>query len=71
MTYARCPGCDRPAKIIDRFWLGSTGGPLEHLKIVCLGGHWFTPRAEDVETYSGPVPQTAPADAADAVRSAA
>jgi hypothetical protein len=71
MTYTRCPECKRPAKIIDRFWLGSTDGGLEHLKIVCLGGHWFTPMAQEVETFSGPVPQSAPADAARALRSAA
>jgi hypothetical protein len=62
MTYARCPECDLPARIVDRFTLTSTDGPLEYLKIICLGGHWFTPHAEDVETFSGPVPQAAPGD---------
>jgi hypothetical protein len=71
MTYARCPECERPATIIDRFWLTSTSGSIEHLKIACFGGHWFTPRAEEVETFSAPVPQTAPADATGSLRSAA
>jgi hypothetical protein len=47
--YARCPQCAQPAQIIDRFSLGSTDGPLEHVKLSCRNGHWFTPRAEDVE----------------------
>ena len=47
--YARCPQCAQPAQIIDRFSLGSTEGLLEHVKISCPDGHWFTPRAEDVE----------------------
>lgn len=48
--YARCPQCAQPAKIIDRFTLGSTDGPLEHVKLSCSSGrHWYTPLAEDVE----------------------
>jgi hypothetical protein len=49
MSLVRCPQCDLPAKVTDRFSFASTGGPLEHLKIVCAAGHWFTPRAADVE----------------------
>ena len=64
MTYARCPECDLPAQIVDRFTLVSTSGPVEHVKIVCLGGHWFTPESREVETFSSPVPQTAQAKAA-------
>jgi hypothetical protein len=47
--YARCPQCAQPAQIVDRFALGSTDGPLEHVKVGCRNGHWFTPRSEDVE----------------------
>jgi hypothetical protein len=48
--YARCPQCAQPAQIIDRFTLGSSDGPLEHVKLSCPSGrHWFTPLAEDVE----------------------
>jgi hypothetical protein len=47
--YVRCPQCALPAEITDRFTLASTDGPLDHLKIGCRGGHWFTPLAEDVE----------------------
>jgi hypothetical protein len=63
MTYARCPQCDLPAKIVDRFSLSSTDGHAEHLKIICLAGHWFTPMAHEVETFSGPVPQVEPVGA--------
>ena len=62
MTYARCPRCDLPANIVDRFSLTSTDGPVNHVKIVCVGGHWFTPATDEVEMFSAPVPQGAPAD---------
>ena len=41
--------CGAPARITERFWLDSTDGPVEHLKIGCLSEHWFTPRAETVQ----------------------
>jgi hypothetical protein len=44
-----CPQCGAPARITERFWLDSTDGPLEHLKIGCVYNHWLTPRAETVE----------------------
>ena len=48
--YVRCPQCAQPAEIIDRFTLGSSDGPLEHVRISCRSGrHWYTPLAEDVE----------------------
>jgi hypothetical protein len=50
MELVRCPQCESPAEIIDRFTLGGTGGPLEHVKTRCADGHWFTPRAADVQT---------------------
>ena len=43
-----CPQCGAPALITERFWLDSTDGPVEHLKIGCESGHWFTPRAETI-----------------------
>jgi hypothetical protein len=42
------PQCGAPAEITERFWLDSTDGPVEHLKIDCLSKHWFTPPAETV-----------------------
>jgi hypothetical protein len=49
MTFVRCPQCDLPAEITDRFSLASTDGPAEHVKTKCAAGHWFTPLAADVE----------------------
>jgi hypothetical protein len=43
-----CPQCGAPARITERFWLDSTDGPVEHLKIGYLSKHWFTPQAETV-----------------------
>ena len=44
-----CPECGAPARITERFWLGSTDGPVEHLKTGCVNNHWLTPRAETVQ----------------------
>jgi hypothetical protein len=63
MIYARCPQCDLPANIVDRFSLTGTDGPVNHVKTVCVAGHWFTPTVDEVEMFSAPVPQAAPADA--------
>jgi hypothetical protein len=43
MSFIQCPqpGCIAPAEIVDRYRLGSTGGPVEHVKTMCLHGHWF------------------------------
>jgi hypothetical protein len=54
MDYARCPECDLPAEVIDRFSLSSTNGPMAHIKIACLAGHVFTPPAEDVTFLDHP-----------------
>lgn len=48
MALAHCPQCDRLAEITDRYALASTDGPLEHLRLDCPAGHWFTMLAEDV-----------------------
>jgi hypothetical protein len=36
-----CPECGAPAEIQSRSVLGSTSGPLAHVKIWCVNGHWF------------------------------
>jgi hypothetical protein len=36
-----CPECAAPAEVVDRFALPSTHGPVEHVKLQCLGRHWF------------------------------
>jgi hypothetical protein len=54
--YLGCPGCGAPAEIVDRFALDSTEGPLEHLKVWCVTGHWFTVLADNL-----PAAPTSPA----------
>src|SRR6266511_2503313 len=51
-----CPQCGAPAQITERFRLGSTAGPVEHLKTGCVNNHWLTPLAEMVEGSRGPCP---------------
>ena len=41
-----CPDCGRTAEVIDRFWLPSTDGPLEHVKTRCITGPWFVTLVE-------------------------
>jgi len=36
-----CPECGLPAEVTERFWLGSTDGPVEHVALACLDGHYF------------------------------
>jgi hypothetical protein len=55
-----CPQCGAPARITDRFSLGSTDGPVEHLKTGCVNNHWLTPPAE---TLAGARPDPIPAAA--------
>jgi hypothetical protein len=56
-----CPQCGAPAEVVQRFWLTSTDGPVEHLKTSCVSKHWLTPRAETVHQQrpapSLPAPQ--------------
>ena len=40
------PRCGAPAEITERFWLDSTDGPIQHLKIGCLSKHWLIPLAK-------------------------
>jgi hypothetical protein len=44
------PHCGDPARITERFWLDPTDGPVEHLQTGCLSKHWFTPRADTVQS---------------------
>ncbi len=41
MSLVECPECTLPAEIIERFWLYSTDGPVEHVAVVCVAGHYF------------------------------
>jgi hypothetical protein len=37
-----CPNCGLPAEITDRFTLAGAPSPIEHVKLVCAAGHWYT-----------------------------
>lgn len=46
-----CPECGLPAEVLYRSALQSTDGPVEHIKLHCVVGHWFfmeTPAAQPV-----------------------
>jgi hypothetical protein len=51
-----CPQCGAPARITERFRLGSTAGPVEHLKTGRVNNHWLTPLAAMVEGTRPTVP---------------
>ncbi len=36
-----CPECGLLAEITDRFALSSTDGPVEHICVACVDGHYF------------------------------
>ncbi len=46
------PTCRAPARIVDRWTLESTGGPVEHVKTGCQRGHWFTPTVDSLDLGS-------------------
>ena len=52
------PGCDVPARIVDRWVWASSDGPVEHVKTWCASGNWFTP-ALDMPTVQ-PTPSLPP-----------
>jgi hypothetical protein len=41
MELSVCPECGEPAEIQWRAVLESTGGPVEHAKVLCVRRHWF------------------------------
>jgi hypothetical protein len=43
-----CPACGLPAEITDRFILDGVPTPVEHVKLVCVSGHWYTPPVDQL-----------------------
>lgn len=41
MNLVACPECGLPAEVGDHFWLASTDGPVEHIELSCVAGHYF------------------------------
>jgi hypothetical protein len=50
-----CPDCGRTAEVIDRVWLPSTEGPLEHVKTRCITGPWFMTLVEHDRAPANPI----------------
>jgi len=48
----RCPTCDLPAIAEYGFHLPSTDGPIEHLRISCIGRHGYLLLADQVSHLS-------------------
>lgn len=40
------PSCGLPGEILDRVVIPSTDGPVEHVRLLCIGGHRFFMPAE-------------------------
>jgi hypothetical protein len=53
-----CPQCGVPAEVEQRVVLGSTEGPVEHVKVVCLARHWFMLPAEQCPGAGRPAAPT-------------
>ena len=49
-----CPGCGLPAEITQRFTLDGVPTAVEHVKVVCVAGHWFTPPIDAITRYEHP-----------------
>ncbi|MTD16066.1 hypothetical protein GIS00_19190 [Nakamurella sp. YIM 132087] len=41
-----CPECSAPAEIVDSSRIGSTGGPMEVVRVRCVVAHQFLMAAE-------------------------
>jgi hypothetical protein len=51
MDATTCPECGAPAEAIDRSALESTGGPVEHVRIICVRRHWFLMSTESLARW--------------------
>lgn len=63
MDTTTCPECGAPAEVTDRSALESTGGPVEHVKIVCVRRHWFLMSTASLAAHhrlAAPRPAAAP-----------
>jgi hypothetical protein len=54
-----CPECELPAEITDRFWLDSTDGPVLHVSVSCVNGHYFRMPADRLPIDVQPAPADA------------
>lgn len=59
-----CPSCGAPSRVIDRFTLYGVPEPVEHVKVQCVIGHWFTIPTEWLAEAGTPVEPSSAASAA-------
>jgi hypothetical protein len=50
----QCPDCRRPAQIIERFTFAGAPAAVEHVKVICARGHWFTLPLDMLAAYREP-----------------
>ena len=46
LRLAACPECGKPAELIGRGHLTSTDGPVEIVRVICVGRHSFLMNAD-------------------------
>ena len=51
LELAVCPECGGVAEVVTRFSLGSTDGPVEHVRLVCVMRHGFVMPAQRVTPW--------------------
>jgi len=54
LTLTSCPQCGCPAEITDCFTLASTDGPVLHVVLWCVAGHYFRMPSEGLPGAGGP-----------------
>ena len=56
--FVTCPdsACHAPAEILDRYPIGSTSGPMEHVRTYCVRRHIFVLPTDRVPGAIGSVP---------------
>jgi hypothetical protein len=59
LSLIACPECGLPAEIGEHFWLGSTEGPVEHVAVSCVAGHYFRMALDRLPVTSQPRPGSA------------
>lgn len=58
MDFTACPECGSIARVLDRFVLESTDGPVEHVRTQCVRRHWFVLPAATVARPAVELPAT-------------
>jgi hypothetical protein len=53
MDITACPECDAPAEVRTRSVWESTDGPIEHVRLDCVRGHWFLMSAASLAAAHG------------------